>query len=317
MLSALTTLMCLAPAWQDAQAKTAGEDRPGEHWLVTQQRDDGSWGGAEAGDVRLTALVTLRLIDDNSDLTSGTHQARLRSAADWLMAQQGEDLLQLSGTPHALRVVDHAMGTIALLELLACSEDRALRHAATRWVTALEFARSPSGGWPAGPELQPDAQTTGWALLALRLAEHTGITVSRRALREGFEFERRCFDEPRGLLALSPGTQATGIQSTALLLLSSSLGEGLEGHAWLARARAALVDAGPAACSRSGEQLDRESLYLGTLACYSLGGPEWTRWSKGLKPLVQATRPPDQPEANCWWGLTASTYYRFTHVIVR
>jgi prenyltransferase beta subunit len=342
MLPLLASILMLAPVVQDGRPEPA----PREDWLVRHQEPDGRWDasgfgrldrdgdpecepGAPTADLRTTALAMLLLIDQNSDLTSGAYRAEVSRAASWLMAQQADDGLGLAGEAHAYQLRDHALGAVALLELLASSDQPNLRRAAARWVTALELARRKGGGWGATAQLEPDALTTGWALLALRLAQRCGLAVSHRAIREGVDFQRTCFDLERGLVAMHPGGSPTRLAPTALaLLVSSPAGRTPELEPWQVRARTALAAAGPSAATGPGPgRVDWESLYLASLASYRMGGREWREWSAGLKTWVQRAKPPGLAPGhhehggalatNVWWSLTAATYFRFTRVLLR
>jgi len=341
----------LALAIAAATALTPPQDpssgaRGTEPWLVGLQEADGRWDAdgfvrrAAAGDppatpglascdVRVTALALLSLLDAGNDLTSGPYRRPIRRGFEWLRGQRA-GTFDLAGESHDEEVRDHAIATLALVELLVLSQDRQVRATARGWVNALEFARAPGGGWPTARGGEADALTTGWALLALRNAERAGLAVSYRALRDGAVFQRSCFDVRTGQVAARPGAAPERLAPTALALLAAFLaGKQPEDEPWLARARAALNAAGPEA-AWSGEELDAESSYLGTLAMYLCGGREWKAWSTALKPQVLERfrsrdngLPTSSHEgggtlgAHGWLVLQMSVYFRYSRVLVR
>lgn len=300
-------------------------------WLLRHQEDDGRFEAQDSTrDLRVTALSLLLLLQDGNDRTSGPHHREVRRASDWLLDQR-EGPLALAGEPEPGQVRDHALATLALVELLALDGDPELRARIPGWVTALELAIHPDGGWSADPGEAPDSLTTGWALVALRDARREGVAVSQRALSAGDRFLRACFDAERGLVALEPGREADRLAPTALAFLSRSLsGRRLPGEPWLQRARAGLRAAGPGACE-SGEGIDWESLYAASVAVYLLGGRDWSEWSDGLKPLVtrellpreryHAARSPHEPGgalgAHAWGGLVLAHHFRYTRILLR
>lgn len=337
----LASTAALAPL-QDPSSGARGT----EPWLVRQQQADGRWDadgsvrraapgdpaatpGRAPHDVRVTALALLSLLDAGNDLTSGPYRLPIRRGFEWLRGQR-TGAFGLAGEAHDEQVRDHALATLALLELLSRSHDPEVQAVARGWVNALEFARVPGGGWPAAPGGAADALTTGWALLVLRSAERAGLAVSHRALRDGAAFQRSCFDVETGRVAARPGAAPERLAPTALALLAAFHGgRQPDDEPWLARARAALSAAGPEG-AWSGEELDAESSYLGTLAMYLCGGREWEAWSASLKPLVlerfrsaDAVLPTSAHEgggtlgAHGWFVLQVSVYFRYSRLLVR
>lgn len=325
------TASCLAaPSWVDS-------------WLARHQNEDGSWdadgfqrhsreddppatpGQADA-DLRVTSLVVLQLLQ-NSDLTSGPNRRALKRSLDWFLSLR-EDALDLgSQGPRSIR--DHALATLALTEMLSLSENEELRSVAGEWVMALEFARHGNGGWGAGPDLPADSLTTGWALIALRKAQLTQLPVSHRAMRDGWSFQRSCFDLESGLVAAAPEASPGRLAATGLTLAAANLREGdAPLDPWLRRAQAALHARGLEGVTVDGAT-DWESVFSVGLAAYITGGRWWKAWMDETKAMfhdlleAQGQAPVSEHEpggslgSRAWSAMGVMLYYRYGRLIFR
>jgi hypothetical protein len=174
-------------------------------WLVANQDTDGSWdvtrwGGSPKFKIALTALSTLALLE-----CAPSGDPRLEAAAragSWLATQQSPDGTfgpDFQGAPY-----NHAMATMALLQLHRLAPERIERTSLDRAIAAITRRQFADGAW--GYQSLPfrgDHSITEWNLAALEQAASDGWSgLGERATRARVWMSSR----PRDPDAVYPGS---------------------------------------------------------------------------------------------------------------
>ena len=190
---------------------------------------------------------------------------------------------------------DHCIGTLALGEAYGLTKDQELYDPLQSAVFFLVDAQGPnSGGWRYTPKQEGDMSVSGWAIMAIKSAEFSGIHVQQKAFDgvrkwlksvgsgpNGGEFSY----QPEGGNA-SPAMHATGFFCSQLMGLSPNTRKALE-------AANALIPKGERGKKQSLSTLDIYFLYYGTLAGYQYQGSTWRKWRDLMHEKLLATQEPD------------------------
>ena len=151
-------------------------------WLISVQEPRGAWdptrfGGQAEFEVALTALATLAIAaDDRPEMKEYATRA-----GDYLLGVQ-QPHGQLGNGSNGL-AYNHAIGTLALVELSRTIEDDRFRSAAARAVDRIVTDhRSSVSGWSGQVARNP--QEHFWVFEALSRAKSAGISVDAQLVEE-------------------------------------------------------------------------------------------------------------------------------------
>ena len=197
----------------------------GLRWLIRHQQTDGSWSAATLADhctqgrpcadpnvdyspqydPGLTALALLAFLGHGIDGRSKTiivdeAMGQPHNGGDvvgpgikWLMAAQGPDG---AFTNYPGSLYNEALGALALSEAYAFSRSPQIKAAAENSIRYLVAAQKTNPmstgrwGWrytPGGDTIA-DTSVTGWAVMALKSAQLSGLSVPREALDGALDF---------------------------------------------------------------------------------------------------------------------------------
>ncbi len=178
---------------------------------LEQQRNDGAIGG----DVNATATAVLAL--------GGSQPRRARAAAGWLAGvQQPEGGF---GFRPGLGGADVDTTALACWALARAQRGVAAHHAAA-FVAA---AQNQDGGFPSLPGGESNAQSTGLALVALRVAGSGPRLASSSGGATPLDY-LASLARPDGSLEYAPGSHPTPVWTTAQALLGLSSRDRLGAH---------------------------------------------------------------------------------------
>lgn len=208
----LALLTCCAPSPEEiAVAKLRPSMERGVQWLLSQQKEDGSF---ETHKTRfpyvsaMTALALLALHDAGHSPADATEEGRaLVAAVDYLCKATAVEVPRYPGLylgrEDRSRMYGHAMITYALATVVNDVPEAQLRiaahmrvmNAAALILAAQRVTKAPQnlGGWRYEPQSSDsDVSVTAWQLLALRAAEkHASVTVPESAWTEAASFLQR------------------------------------------------------------------------------------------------------------------------------
>lgn len=190
-------------------------------WLASSQEPHGFWDGPKHGampgyDAGLTGLALLAFLGaDCAGREGEPHAAEVaRGLAALVTSQAGDGRLGRENEPRIATV--HSVATLALADAWIQTRDPAYRDAVRKAVEFLARIRRPESAW--GYDRGPDSHETGWAVLALRMAELGGVRFDPAILDHGLahfgrmtdpEFGQVGYDEPGGFPATYAMVQQT------------------------------------------------------------------------------------------------------------
>lgn len=248
---------------------------------------------------------------DMLEVLSGVHPSpraanRLDDRVDELRLTRAEQELG-KGFEEENSLRDHAIATYALVMAWAWERQPEYYAAAQSFLNDLAFARTAGSGWAANEGAEPDAWTTGWALLALRQAERVDLTISARALTEGRAFQVSCLDPKSSLFAMRPGRDSEELEPSALALIGLMYEEeGMASADWGERCRDVLL------ARSSFQQVRLETRCLVSAVAFNTGGSTWKAWSAEIKPMVRGF---GREEQTPWDVITISFYFRYATLL--
>jgi Mg-chelatase subunit ChlD len=202
-----------------------------------------------------------------------------------------------AGNSHWL--YNHLIATMAMAEAYGLSHRTPLLHGcAQKAVDFLVEQQTPYSGWATENGSPCDTVLTGWAVLALKSAKLTGLTVPK----EAFEGARNWFDrmtessnyrvgflkpEDGGVIQGKPGLNSltsTGIATIGRIFMgSSSKNPKILGGGMLLKQSRPIWDV------KTGT-IDMEYWHFGTLAMFQLGSHFWKEWNPNLKNALVPTQ---------------------------
>jgi hypothetical protein len=293
------------PAKEEPKPASRSPVFAGLWWALQNQNEDGSWGdvattlgGRTIGKTGVTGLVLLSLLgagyshlskDEYDDIVVGP---RVKKAIQWLIAQQREDGVFLSGYDAPF---DQALATLGLSEAYGMTASQPLKDPTARALDALVLLQGADGSWGGG-------EPTTWAVLALLSGDLCELPYPRETRDRALEYLRSHPHvgqlEAREYLKDRSDPQA--MENLAQSLMSS--------------------------LPRPGETSFEDILH-GSTGIYLYDGSDGTLWKKWAEPMKQSLIP-FQNRDGSWNGGTLShrlvrtslaelslqTYYRYSNV---
>ena len=263
--------------------------RAGLGWLLRQQMADGRWkidgnfpdkaNGGEGTDVAATAMAILPILG-----AAYTHKSpRKGESAPYAKAiQNGLQFLVRSQNPKTGELgkggYAHGLAAQALCEAYGMTKDPTLKPSAQFSVYFLVKAQHDQGGWRYSANSAGDLSVTGWQLVALHIAQRSGLDVPKNTLKGGIAFLDSCCDmdkEAYGYLdnkGTSPTCTAIGLLCRQHLQAwgpnHPRLTKGIKDHLSLWTA---------------GKQSNCYMNYYATQTLFHFGGDSWKKWNEPVR----------------------------------
>jgi hypothetical protein len=281
-------------------------------WLSAHQSSDGGWSGhgfrshceggrcdgegtwdSEVGSTGLALLAFLGFGETHRTPRYGNVVER--GSARLMEIQDGDGCF---GVRYPERfVADHAMATLAMAELYGLAQSPRFLPSAKQAVAFLLSQRGTDGGWRAGDRLcDSDAVTTAWAVMALRSARAAGIEVEDEVQRGVVVFLDGLTDPDTGWARLHRSDPEPSDRATAAVVLARI-------HCGAAREDEAILKVEERLSRALWEPespVDPEYWYLGTRACFQMGGDAWKRWNESMKKVIIDSQVFEKE--SCRWG---------------
>jgi hypothetical protein len=339
-------------------------------WLARHQSPDGSWGvqgylaqckggtcspnppSASADfDTGATALSILAFLGAGySHLSRDTHEGIcfgdvVRKGLQWTLARQDADGFIGPRSGHKA-MYNHSIGALAVCEAFGLTGSNLFRENAQRSIDALVAAQNPGKGWRYSPRCgDSDTSVTGWAVMALKSAELSGLSLPPSAYAGArawlddvteVDYGRAGYTHRGTGKVYCPHNAHFEHQEalTAIAVMSRIFIDRNPSDANLRNGAQLLVRDIPA---WDGPRIDFYAWYYQALALFQYDGPKGPLWSKWNKGMVEAlVKPQNVPSSGCkngsWepvdrWSceggrvyatainaLTLEVYYRYERV---
>jgi hypothetical protein len=283
--------------------------------------------GMEAFDVGVTGLALLAFLGAGYDEKGASpYRESVYAGLKYLASAQDKDgCIGPSLDPR--HTYPHAIATAVMCEAFASTGDPAWQKAAEHGVDYIFACQNPYKGWRYGK--QPgdnDTSVTGWMLMALKAAKDAGLKVNTRTMRDGLAFIDSVTDEdtgrtgyfrkgehpvrPEGAVEKWPGVETESLTAFAICVRYACG----DGNSPLNKAGARLLAKRLPAWDEMKGSIDYYYWHHGTLAAYRLGGADWDKWQKALKPVLLDHQVKSGCAAGSWdpkdpWGEAAGRVY--------
>ncbi len=350
----------------------------GLQWLARHQEPDGRWscgrfdancaaaacsgGGSHKQDAGVTGLALLAFLGAayvptsrysfEDPLRKGRRirfADTVRNGLRWLRDQQ--DAEGSFARQEGEFMYDHAIPALAMTEAAWLVTGTPLYKApAQRGIDFLVQAQNPGAGWrySVRPHVS-DTSVTGWAVMALKSAELSGLKFDQRAVYDGVRRWLKHVTSVQGVVGYeSPGDAGSTVQGvndafqshpvmTAVGLLSRIFIEKRQGDPWMKAAAQMIVRDLPA-WDEKHRTIDSYYWYYAALALFQYDAPDGAAWKAFNASMEKALVPSQRTDsAGCrrgsWdpevdkWGhaggrvyttainvLTLEIYYRYERV---
>jgi hypothetical protein len=262
--------------------------KAGLDWLVRQQMPDGRWKldgnfrdkGTMTDDVAATGLALLPLLG-----AGYTHKMPAKGeAAPYVKAVQGgltfltrqqQKTGQLSSANYS-----HGIASQALCEAYGMTKDPALKNFAQFSVAYIVNGQHDQGGWRYASKQPGDVSVTGWQIMALFVAQRSGLVVPKNTLNGAVKFLDSCCDVTTEGYSYLP-TDNPSASCTAIGLLCRQHLQGW--NAANPRVQKAVKEYTPAWKMAGNNAGNCYMQYYVTQALFHLGGDDWKNWNESTR----------------------------------
>ncbi|MHC4778022.1 MAG: hypothetical protein ACYTFG_05525 [Planctomycetota bacterium] len=334
-------------------------------WLKSHQCADGTWGcrsfvaqckrgectgpgASDTYDIGLTGLAACAFLAGGHSIRGGKYKETVKRAVRVLKYKQTEDGAVGPKTGDGHWIYNHAIATLALAEFYGQSgQSAALRMPAQKAVDFLVECQNPHFGWRYGRQTgEGDTSVTGWAVLALKVAEECGLKVRKEAFDGALNWFAKATDDAyyqvgyrsKGDRAtLPPGARGKFQPNEAMTAMGVLCRCFILGPKAVNRPEiiggANLLKRNPPKWDVKGGTIDMHYWHWGTLASFQVGRQYWKRWNEPMKNALVPTQKREGCENGSWdpvgaWGkaggrvyatalnaLTLQIYHRYKRVL--
>ncbi len=300
----------------------------GLRWLAAHQESDGHWSlnaywknvaGCDCpaecekkiddSDTAGTAFGVLPMLGEGITHKTGPqkpreligYRKRVYAGLAYLVQHQDKKSGNLGGNMYS-----HALGTMALCEAYALSEDESLKVPAQMAVKFMTEAQHKEGGWRYSPNQAGDMSVTAWVFLAIRSAQLSGLPIGRTALIRAERFVDSCAVGPAeaklSRYAYLPPTpekdQSARLSlSAAGLLTRQYLGWKKDDPQLAAGCEHLVANLPPG----SGDKLgDIYYYHYATQVLHHMEGPEFDLWNHRMREHLLRTQEKEGHRAGSW-----------------
>jgi hypothetical protein len=290
---------------QGGTARTEHSVGLGLQWLARQQGQNGSWslsgpysnGSGEANPEGATAMALLAFQGAGytpQDDPGQPFTPVVVGGWDWLLQQvdpEGQVCRTAQGNQ---KMYTQALGTIALCELYAMTEDSQYYDAAQRAVDYCLRAQSSGGGWRYNFGEQGDLSVTGWMVMAMQSARMAGFEVPDPAMEKAGQFLDTVAHQGGSLYSYIPQEKPTPAMTAEGLLCRQYLGWRRNDERLLSGVNYLLSNL------PTWETKNVYHWYYATQVCHHMGGRVWRIWNKQMREVLPSGQLTAGPEEGSW-----------------
>ncbi len=307
-----------------ATRKTRAAVKAALRWLSVHQDGNGRWDadgfnrhdppddkcdgpGGALYDIGVTGLALMAFLGDGytarGSALDNPYAKNVRQGLRFLInSQDKEGCIGTRASQHY--IYNHALATAALCDAFALTRNPRYRKPATEAVKFILQARNPYMAWRYGPRTgENDTSITSWCVEALAKARAAGLKIEGREYEQamigarawmdkmtdpatgqtGYNFRGGTSARPEGLQDTFP-SELTQAMTASSIVARLHAGQSREDAVIQKGIGLLLMD--PPRFERKTGRIDQYYWYWGTRACHQIGGPEWKRWNKSIRPAL-------------------------------
>jgi squalene cyclase len=251
----------------------------GLKWLVSQQRDDGSFNdGSYRGNVAVCALAGMAMTAEGSTPGRGPYGANVSRCVDYLLANTQPSGFICGPNSTYGPMYGHGFATMFLAECYGMSPRPELREKLSKAVKIIVNSQNKQGGWRYQPVRETaDISVTVCQVMALRAAGNAGIYVPNEVVDRAREYVKRSQNADGGFMyMLSNAGESDFPRSAAAVvaLYSAGIYKGPE----IAKGLDYLMRFIPAEGVTRREMYFFYGHYYAMQAFWQAGGERFARW---------------------------------------
>ncbi|MCC7084722.1 MAG: terpene cyclase/mutase family protein [Pirellulales bacterium] len=288
-------------------------------WISKHQLPDGGWSfdlqqcptcrglcqnSGEYGEARLgaTAMALLPFLGSGQTHRQGQYREVVRKGIYYLTTHTKNTGGFLSMHEPKGTMYSHGLGTIALCEAYAMTNDLALKPYAQGAVNFTVYAQDPvGGGWRYEPRQDGDTSVVGWQIMALKSAEMAGLDVPSSVFTRATKFlDSVQSDDGAAYGYVAPANGFPRATSAVGLLCRMYLGWKKD-NPGLKRGIAAIAREGPSIPARTNNSADMYYNYYATQVLRHWGGYEFDRWNGKTRDWLIESQSSKGHEAGSWY----------------
>lgn len=162
-------------------------------YLISQQRENGSWPSGHGDNHGVNGLCLLALLGRGHLPGRGPHRDAVNLAVEHLLATQHKSGLYKSPNNSHGPMYEHALATLAMVEAYGYLPARPVRRSAQRAIDLIVDSQNNQGGWRYHPGRDDaDLSVTVMQVVALRAAQNARLRVPRETLDQALKYVRAC-----------------------------------------------------------------------------------------------------------------------------
>ncbi|MBI5761556.1 MAG: terpene cyclase/mutase family protein [Planctomycetales bacterium] len=248
-------------------------------YLSDKQQPDGSWHTNQA----VNGLSLLAFMGRGHVPGRGPYADKLDAGKKFILRKQTDAGIFASPTPSHGPMYEHALATLAMVEMYGADPDPVLEEKLRKAVDLIVKAQSPSGGWRyAATPGDQDLSVTVMQIVALRAANNAEIPVPQTVIDKAIAYVKSCAVPTggfgyQGSGGMSPQVSAAGVISLQLLgkYDDPSIPKTLE-----------YLNKIPVQWNSSGPSYFYYFHYYAIQAQYQAGGKSWNDWHPRVRELL-------------------------------
>jgi hypothetical protein len=262
--------------------------RAGLAWLLRQQMPDGRWKingnfpdkAPNANDVAATAMAILPMLGAGYTHKSPTkgepapYTKAIQSGLQFLIRSQNPKSGEFGSGGYA-----HGLAAQALCEAYGMTKDPALKRPAQGAVFFLVTTQHNQGGWRYSPKTAGDMSVTGWQLMALHIAQRSGLDVHKNALKGGIFFLDSCCDKDNEAYGYTSNTNTSPSCTAIGLLCRQHVQEWGPDHPRLSKG----IKNHLASWKPDPKQPNCYMNYYAAQTLFHFGGDAWKDWNEMMR----------------------------------
>ena len=248
-------------------------------WLVSQQRDDGSFNdGSYRGNVAVCALAGMAMTADGSTPGRGPYGAQVSRCVDYLLANTQPSGFICGPNSTYGPMYGHGFATMFLAECYGMSPRPELREKLSKAVKIIINSQNKQGGWRYQPVRETaDISVTVCQVMALRAVRNAGLYVPHETIDRSIDYVKRSQNADGGFIYMlsNPGEADFPRSAAAVVALYSA---GIYKGPEIAKGLDYLTRFMPAEGVTRREMYFFYGHYYAVQAMWQAGGERFGRW---------------------------------------